>query len=87
MTFEEAQQRVEDRLNRIERRTDMRDAVPLLCVGTDVRGPLLAEHLRETTEDIIDLCGDPENKVPMVLNGMLVRTFWLGYEFGRTEET
>lgn len=73
-------------------------AMGAMCVGTDVRGPVLAADLEQERAVLVRLlldagpCDCPGSE-PMRLNcraqslvtGALAYVFWLGYEHGRAE--
>ena len=88
MTFDEAAALVETRMDRLGAPGEpisLSHYAPMLCIGTDVPGPALAQQVRE---DAIQMIGvlQQTGEVAGTLNGFLIRTFWLGYEFGRSEE-
>lgn len=53
--------------------------VPLMCVGTDVRGLELAEQIGVDSQDLIERV-EAGADLGQVMRGALVRWFWLGYE-------
>lgn len=55
------------------------DRVPLMCVGTDVRGLELAEQVGLDSEDLVERV-EAGDDLGQVMRGALVRWFWLGYE-------
>lgn len=62
------------------------DAAPGMCVGTDVRGPELAQHLLVTMEALwARMLADPDSAYPLIM-GSLGLIFWVGFEFGKAEE-
>ena len=89
--MQRARERVDRRLDRLQPvldgdRTAAMDGVRLLCAGTDVPGPELEAEISRSTVEAQRLVAAHFGDVPTVLSGMLLRTFWLGYELGATAE-
>ena len=73
------------------------ESVALLCAGTDVIGPELEQELKSATTELVRLleagvCDcEPEHPrltcaSPVLIAGVLTRTFWLGYAMGHAGE-
>jgi hypothetical protein len=61
------------------------DDVALVCPGTDVRGPELEDELNRCRAELVMGLARGDDLGELV-NGLLFRTFWLGFECGRAAE-
>jgi hypothetical protein len=80
-----------------EDRTAPIESVALLCSGTDVHGPELRRELARATTELVELleagvcdCRPEHPQLtcasPVLIAGVLTRTFWLGYAMGHADE-
>lgn len=81
LTMEEAERRVNVQFDSLVlRHMDREEMTRLSCAGTAVDGGELDRRLLEDFEDVVRL-------MPTVgigaIGGVLLRMFWLGYEFGK----
>lgn len=81
----EARDRTDKRLDVLAEQTFKVADIGLVCSGTDVRGPELAQEIQAACTEALAYI-DKGDDVLSTLNGMLVRTFWLGFEYGKAEE-
>lgn len=84
--MEEAQERVNTRIGPLADGLRPAEEAALFCAGTDVPGPALVGNLRSDMEWFSETQLDDEVAIAGAFFGLLVRTFWLGFEFGRAEE-
>lgn len=80
----ELEERVDQRLNRIsETPGEVRPAtdVSYLCSGTDVPGLELQARLAKDIDFFVRAVTAGAD-IQETVAGMLIRSFWLGYEFG-----
>lgn len=82
ISMDEARQRVDRRLEVLYEETFEITDVGLVCSGTDVLGPELADEVQKACIETMRWIGRGD-KPGSTVNGMLVRMFWLGYEHGR----
>jgi hypothetical protein len=85
LTMGEAQERCNARLRPVSDGPRALQDAALLCSGTDVPGPALVELIQMDLAELACMEGD-ELALIAALSGLLVRTFWLGFEFGKAEE-
>jgi hypothetical protein len=90
ITLDVAGGRVNARLERAGEpfeRVRMSEHLPMLCIGTDVRAPELRRFLQATTLQVIEhINREGGEVVAPTIQGGLAQAFWLGFEFGRSEE-
>lgn len=88
LTAEQARSRVDERLSRIAGVGETGEAVVDLsvaaytCPGTDVAAPDLEMEIRTCAAEFVLKVADGADPINC-LNGAVLRTFWLGFEYGK----
>lgn len=72
--------------NEEEQVVQVQDVVGGMCVGTDVRGPQLADELIRVTRGAMVRLADDAEPIEGTIMGALARIFWMGYAHGEAAE-